>query len=87
MGPETLALFIPILALSIPIVAIIANAATKKYRVKPGLDGEQSQRVEKLEARVRELEDTVMRAGGDIERLEDKQNFLSRLLDDKTNRG
>ena len=84
MGPETLALFIPILALSIPIVAIIAKAATKKYQANPALDGEQRRHIEAVEARLRELEDVVGRAGSDIERLEDKQNFLSRLLEDKS---
>ena len=86
MGPDTLALLIPIFALSIPIVAIIAKAATKKYQANPALNNEQSRHIEALESRIRELEETVGRAGSDIERLEDKQNFISRLLEDKTDR-
>jgi hypothetical protein len=80
MGPEGLALFIPILALSIPIVAIIANAVVKKNRVDPN----QGRKIEALEARVQELESALTRVSGDVDRLEDKQNFISRLLEDKT---
>jgi len=80
MGPETLALFIPILALSIPIVAIVARAVTKKHEANPELGG----KIVALEERVRELEHSLSRVNGDVERLEDKQNFISRLLEDKT---
>ncbi|MBT3271857.1 MAG: hypothetical protein HN368_01785 [Spirochaetales bacterium] len=76
----SIALFIPILALSIPIVAIIANAATKKYKDNP----EQSGKIEALEKRIALLEQTLSETSGDIERLEDRQNFISRLLEDKS---
>ena len=79
MGVETLALFIPILALSIPIVAIIAKAVTKKHEVDPA----QAQKIVALEERVRELDQALSQMNGNVERLEDKQNFISRLLEDK----
>ena len=79
MGVETLALLIPILALSIPIVAIIAKAATKKHEANPA----QTQKIAALEERVRELDQALSQVNGDMERLEDKQNFISRLLEDK----
>lgn len=77
----TLALLIPIIALSIPIVAIIANAVTKKYKFSGNPD--QLQHIARLEERVKELEDAVANMSGDVTRLEDKQNFISKLLDDK----
>jgi archaellum component FlaC len=80
MTVESIALFIPILALSIPIVAIIANAMTKKYKNGP----DQTAQVEKLEKRVLELEESLSQVNGDVERLEDRQNFISRLLEDKS---
>ena len=80
MNPSSLAMLIPILALSIPIVAIIATAATKKYKANP----EQSTKITALENRILELEQSLSQMNGDVERLEDRQNFLSRLLEDKT---
>lgn len=81
MGVESLALFIPILALSIPIVAIIANAFTKKYKYSG--NPAQLEHIARLEERVKELENVVANMTGDVARLEDKQNFISKLLDDK----
>ncbi len=69
MGPETLALLIPILALSIPIVAIISKAATRRQQVDPA----QAQKIAVLEERVRELDNALSRVNGDVERLEDKR--------------
>ena len=80
MGPETLALLIPIMALSIPIIAIITRARTARYKADPN----QLEYVKRLESRIFELETTVSQINGDVEKLEDKQNFISRLLEDKT---
>ena len=82
MGPETLALFIPILALSIPIVAIIAGTFKKKYKMGSGMA--QASDFLELKAKVKSLEETVARLSGNIEQIEDKQNFVSRLLEDKS---
>lgn len=82
-NPSSMALFIPILALSIPIVAIIANAYQKSHRGSP----EDQKRIEALERKVRLLEDTVesklsdMRT--DLTEIEEKQQFIQKLLDDK----
>ena len=75
---------IPILALSIPIVAIIANAATKKYRAAPEEQQEFRSYVKRLEQRVVELEDTVKSLSSNVEHLETDQRFLSRLIEDKS---
>ncbi|WP_455381384.1 hypothetical protein [Salinispira pacifica] len=85
MNPETIALFIPILALSIPIVAIISGTVSKKYKYKVNAD--QNEYIAKLEARVAELESAVHRMGDDLGRLEDNQRFVSRLLEDRSSRG
>lgn len=83
-NPGTLALFIPVLALSIPIVAIIANAYQKSHQ---GGSPEQARRIQTLEQRIQALESAVegklsdMR--GDLTELEEKQQFIQKLLDDK----
>ena len=77
----TIALFIPILALSIPIVAIVANAATKKYKTQP--DRESQLKIEKLEERIAQLEQSVEDISGSVNQLEDKQRFMSKLIEDK----
>ena len=81
MNPETLALMIPILALCIPIVAILA----KSRRTKGPVDSQQQlqQHIAQLEEKVRQLEETVHSLSSDVTRLEDKQSFLTRLLDSK----
>jgi len=75
---------IPIMALSIPIVAIIANAATRKYRAAPEEQQEFRNYVKQLEQRVVELEDTVRTLSSNVDQIETDQRFLSRLIDDKT---
>ena len=74
---------IPIIALSIPIVAIIANAATRKYKAAPEEQQEFREYVKKLERRVLELEETVHTMSGSIEHIETDQRFISRLLENK----
>lgn len=83
--PATLAMLIPIFALSIPIVAIIANAVTKKYKgVAPREIADLQQYASSLEKRVGELEETVRTLTDDVGRIETEQRFLSRLLEDKS---
>ena len=88
MGPETLALLIPILALSIPIVAIISNMITKKYKYGAGpeqLEQNKHQQavIAKLEERVAELEKTVSLVHDSVDQIEQDQRFISKLLEDK----
>lgn len=80
MNPSTLALLIPVLALSIPIVAILANAFTKRSKV---LSPDQERRINELQARVAELESTVDTLTGSVLRIEEKQDFTNRLLEDR----
>ena len=79
--PGSIALFIPILALSIPIVAIIANAYQKSHQGNP----HQDRRIQALEDKVHVLENLVevklsdMRS--ELTELEEKQVFIQKLLD------
>ena len=80
-NPGSLALFIPILALSIPIVAILANAYQKSHQGNPNQD----RRIQALEEKVRVLENLVevklsdMRS--ELTELEEKQVFIQKLLE------
>ncbi len=76
---EYLALLIPILALSIPIVAILTRSRRQGTTVPP----EQDRRIRGLEEKVRLLEESLDSMGSQVHELEDKQRFLSRLLEDK----
>ncbi|MBN2049904.1 MAG: hypothetical protein JW760_05615 [Spirochaetales bacterium] len=82
-NPGTLAMLIPIFALSIPIVAILADAYKKSHRNSP----ETAKKIEALEKRIHVLENmmegklTDLRS--DVTQLEEKQQFIQRLLDDK----
>ena len=83
MGMEWLAMMIPILALSIPIVAILSSARLKRMRLEAQQSPGQREYVAHLERRVASLEETVAQLSGNVDRLEDKHEFLSRLLEDK----
>lgn len=76
---EILALLIPILALSIPIVAILTRARRQGGVGSP----EQERRIRGLEEKVRQLEESLDSMGGQLHELDDKQRFLSRLLEDR----
>lgn len=80
---EFLALMIPILALSIPIVAILSSARLKRMRFEAQQSPGQREYTALLEKRVAGLEETVAQLSGNVDRLEDKHEFLSRLLEDK----
>ena len=81
MDPGTIGAFIPIVALSIPIVAIIAGTLSKKYKFQANV--EQIEQIKKLEARVQELESSLHTMGAEVERLNEEQRFTSKLLDDR----
>lgn len=81
MDPASIGVFIPIIALAIPIVAIISSTLSKKYKYLA--NETQAEYVRKLEARVNELESTVQRMNDEVVRLEDNQRFMSRLLEEK----
>ena len=74
---EYFALLIPIMALSIPIIAILTRG--RRQTAPP----EQERRIRQLEDRISELETTIRSMGGEVHELEDKQRFLSRLLEDR----
>ncbi|RKX91906.1 MAG: hypothetical protein DRP59_06705 [Spirochaetes bacterium] len=75
---------IPILALCIPIIAIIAGTYTKVQSQKSNENPELQRRISALEEKVLELEKDNLHWGNTIRELEDKQNFLTRLLEDKS---
>ena len=78
---EYLALMIPILGLSIPIVAIIAGTKAKRYKYMA--QNQEAGKVDALEARIQQLEETISNLTTDVDRIEDKQQFISRLLEEK----
>jgi hypothetical protein len=73
MDPGIMALFIPILALSIPIVAIVCNSVQKMYQMKLDRihkvdatgDAALKKRLVELEQRVLTLQDIII--GGDYD--------------------
>ena len=75
---------IPILALCIPIIAIIAGTYTKVNSQKGTDNPELRTKIAALEEKVLELEKDNLHLGKTIRELEDKQNFLTRLLEDKS---
>ena len=79
MSPANLALMIPIIALCIPIVAILANAARKRNLVNPA----QEKRIQELELKVKLLEHQAAVLSGSVLQIEEKHEFFSKLLEDK----
>ncbi len=71
---------IPIIALCIPIVAIIANAFVKtRGSNTPQLE----QKINDLEAKVTKLELNNTKMITQISEMEENQSFLGRLIEDK----
>lgn len=84
---DGLVFLIPIMALSIPLVAIFTNSAVGKawaesIRARNRDAGGDTERVLRLEARVRELEATLQDQQESIGKLEESHRFLARLLED-----
>jgi hypothetical protein len=79
MNPANLALMIPILALCIPIVAILANAAKKRNLANPA----QEKRIRDLELKVKLLEQQAAVLSDSVLQMEEKQEFMTKLLEDK----
>ena len=82
MDPASLAIFIPILALCIPIAAIITAGRNKRAQIMAQNQG--GSEVVRLESRVADLEHQVAALNTNILQLEEKQDFLNRLLEDKS---
>ncbi|HUX22060.1 MAG TPA: hypothetical protein VMW69_12535 [Spirochaetia bacterium] len=76
---EYFALLIPIMALSIPIVAILTRARRQGQIGSP----EQERRIHVLEERIAALEANAASMRGDVHELENKQRFLTRLLEER----
>lgn len=76
---EVLALLIPIMALSIPIVAILSRGRRQGPQASP----EQEQRIRALEQKIERLETALDSMDGEVRELEDKHRFLSRLLEER----
>ena len=74
---------IPILALLIPIVAILSKTYTRVNTARAE-DPELKNRINALEERILELQKDNIQLEKAVRELEDKQNFLTRLLEDKS---
>ncbi len=78
---EILALMIPIIALTIPIVAILAGTYAKTHSgVNPGVN----KKIYELESKIIELQASNLRLEDTVNQLEEKQSFLTRLIEDKS---
>jgi hypothetical protein len=76
-----LAMLIPILALSIPIVAILAGTYAKTHSgTNPGLKS----KIYELEDKILELQKSNLHLEDTVNQLEEKQSFLTRLIEDKS---
>ncbi len=73
---------IPILALSIPIIAIISHYRVNTQKMEKS-DEKTSDRLYELEKQVLELQKNSLQMEKTIRELEDKQEFLTRLLEDE----
>ncbi len=74
---------IPIIALLIPIVAILSKTYTKVHTYSD-VNPEIKNRINALEERILELQKDNLQLEKAVRELEDKQNFLTRLLEDKS---
>ena len=84
---EFIALFIPILALSIPIVAIISTSRTKREQMRLKAEGGDSEQVRRLETRIADLEQQVQALSTHMIELDEQQSFTTRLLDERAGKG
>ncbi len=75
-----MALLIPILALSIPIIAIISGTYAKTHRDAGSV---QNKKILELEEKINSLEKDNLQMEEAIRLLEDKQNFLTKFLEEK----
>ena len=74
-----LALLIPILALSIPIIALLTRARRGGAPQSP----EQAKRILVIEERTQMLEGRIASLTGQLQELEAKNRFLFQLLDER----
>lgn len=72
---------IPLLALSIPIVAIIYAYKLMKLKIESKQKG--AEKTVQLEERIIQLEETVANLNDGVKQLEDKNRFMTKLLDEK----
>ena len=81
MNPASLAMLLPIIALCIPIAAIITAGRTKRAQIEAQNSGGAD--IARLEARVAELEQQIAAVNANVLQIEEKQDFVTRLLEDK----
>jgi TolA-binding protein len=74
---------IPILALSIPIVAIISASRTKREQMRLKAQEGNPKHVQQLESRIADLEQQVEALSTQMIELDEQQAFTTRLLDDQ----
>ncbi|MBM4186829.1 MAG: hypothetical protein FJ206_05885 [Gemmatimonadetes bacterium] len=88
MNKQVLALFIPILALSIPVVAIIFSSLTKMAKFKADAQARGLPNPE-TDARMAALEDDVAMLRRELSETQERLDFTERLLAQRSevNRG
>jgi predicted PurR-regulated permease PerM len=77
-----IAILIPIFALSIPIIAIIAGTYAKTHKGDPQL----IDRIKHLEDKIKLLDTSVQNLQSDVLKIEDNNKFLNKLLEDKSDK-
>lgn len=73
--------YIPFVALSIPIVAIIAGTYSKTHS---GASSAFKSKIYELEDKIMELQRSNHHLEDTVNQLEEKQSFLTRLIEDKS---
>lgn len=76
-----ISLLIPLLALSIPIIAIVSAGATKRAQMRMQANQQDTGHVRELEARVIELEREVRALNTQMIDLGEQQTFTTRMLE------
>ena len=80
-------IIIPVLALSIPIVAIIAGgpigkAIGENLKNKNPVNPDSAKKIKYLESRIESLEEQVSDLSSGIKQIEEKNEFFRKLMDD-----
>jgi len=76
-----LSLSIKIVALSIPIIAILAGTYAKTHS---GTNPDLKNKITQLEEKLLELQTSNLHLENTVNQLEEKQSFLTRLIEDKS---
>jgi hypothetical protein len=82
MGKQELALLIPIIALSIPVVAIVMSSMVKMAKFKA--DGQRAALPPEADSRLAALEEEVAQLRHEVSETQERLDFTERLLASKS---